>query len=651
MESIEQDKDERINKDVNSTESATAPSIYSIHFVILIGALFVAIGLFFFLSATNSLNHEGTESYSQIRNFPNSEIILQDQIVESRNSSLYVSSDSNNIVYTFLNDGKWFVFANGELSQGFDLISYETVSDDQDLVVAVGSRLKKEFILVNGVPSRPYDAVLYTPRISLNGEHYAAGVVIGNKKISILDGVEVFESISQSPHVTLFNEGPLFSKDGTRVVFIVEKGTGQYSFLIVDTVSKSVLNEIPSDNPRSGFAISNDGSKFGYFEKGNVVILDLETKRSMSFLIDGLTTADLGPIVFSPDGTHWAAFGEQKLWIDGNEAQIPDLKKLGNPVSLFNVRRTLLFDSENRRLMHEVSAEGGGIIVYDLTGHISHVYAGSNSSTVPPNGRIAFLTDGTVGEFLLDGEILIDGKASTLSVDDVRKLLTYEDLWMIYELSLAESNAIHFIKGKSGLELSIQANARDLYQAIQEDLPYKLYVQYKNSSSSAYDNISMPIIEPNGEYFSFGSISSGEITYNIYRIDNGALIKQPISSSNPRYAITFDRIFGHDELGDITGIPIEKSFDVGIPPSIQGISFDMVFKKPADALVTVSIDEDILGSFYQGDFVTTTTTNVVPFSKEYVGTHTIKFRIENLKKEVRAEVQIDNLHFLEIQTE
>lgn len=671
-------------------QSSTAPlqpHKYAFMAKVIVIILVMAIGgtiVYFYTSNPKTISP--TEIATQSPSLPSSKILLDDKVLtqDKKIVALYVSEKAENaVVYLTATSGHVQIIANGELSPVYDqLLAGISTSADQRLVISPASRLKKSFVVVNGKESRPYDSILNGPSLSPDGKHYAFVATAQGKRIYVLDGTEIEKELPP----TLSNPGMgysymTFSGDSKKITFSDGSVDGVAQYRIFDVEKQSLIKKITSKYP-GNFVPNGNVDVVAYIDGGDVVVWNKtnEVENEKRFPL-GLKAVS-ATLVVSGDGKHWAGFitstsnfPNAELFIDG--------KKVIQVSSGDVIYDTLMFDPKGEKVTFtHIKKPNPGQKVYDISGVLlsDQIVAGYTPAVYAFNDDGALVgwlekdSSGPIEMVLMQvgGKektttiiqpkenvdapkdapqtiLTVDGKRSTMSLEEFRKILEsrsaqiknheYELYFMGLE-SAQDSNILNTIQGP---DKKITATVRqDTFTS------KRRYVQVGNASTSNYQIVATPLINENNNTISFGAISGSQILLEVYEIvPPGNLMRQPVSDSAPLARIEEKKVYGSDAKGDIKGTPAESSIDVDILPAYLGVQVDINFvpNEGSRAIVTVSLDGDMLGSVYEGD-VTGTTTAKFAFPKKYSGNHKLILRVEPLNKSVRSNVGLSNIRFV-----
>jgi len=219
----------------------------------------------------------------------------------------FFSPDSKQLAYAVINKDDFSVILNGMKKYPFfDGILGESLkftSDSQHLIYGTGIKTEgKYFIVIDGIPQKVYPGI---GDVVVANNHIA--YTVGNKEGENLPRKVVFNGVEQKQYDFIGDSSLMFSQDGERFVYSVQKDNKQ--FLVIDGLEQKKYEKA------SPILFSPNGKRLAYVasqgENAFVVLDGKELKhypaklfvdengRSVSSLLDKT-------FVFSSNSQHFA---------------------------------------------------------------------------------------------------------------------------------------------------------------------------------------------------------------------------------------------------------------------------------------------------------------------------------------------------------
>jgi hypothetical protein len=256
------------------------------------------------------------------------------------------SADSQHLAYSGHDEGSWFVIHDGRKGKPYENVGGPVLSRDGGHLAYAADNDEGWCVVSDGVEGKTYEKV-GPPAISPDGKHVAYVARVGGKERMVVDGVEgkPYDRISIIPKLMamFFNPHmvvawPLFSLDG-RVAYPAKNAGGWY--MVVDGQEGEVFEDVHDptfspDGKRLAYPAKKKGSKWSVVIDGQALGSFDETSKAFT------SDSTVRPVVFSPDGRHYAAAvkvsGKWSVFVDGamsgketyDETELPVFSPDGN---------------------------------------------------------------------------------------------------------------------------------------------------------------------------------------------------------------------------------------------------------------------------------------------------------------------------------
>ena len=205
--------------------------------------------------------------------------------------TIVFSENSQRFAYSAKTDEGWVVITDGEHSRPWTGIGEVMFGPKQQLVY-VASDLDSWYVVVDGIPSASFEAVMHgSLTFSPDGNHLAFVVAVGNQFRVVIDGKLgfLYETIAALR----------FSSDSEQIAYIVRNGLHQY--IALDDKLLGPFNQI------ADFTIGQNG-------RLGVLVRDQDGWRAVIDGQEGEVFDNLGSIQFSKGGQSAYAAERDNSW-------------------------------------------------------------------------------------------------------------------------------------------------------------------------------------------------------------------------------------------------------------------------------------------------------------------------------------------------